>query len=140
MFINPPEIWFGSDLSLVNYLQRHELSPPAQLYAIGKDDDDDEDEDDDPFEIMAAKLIERYESVGVVNVTGSLVSTESRFNWWFGDLAYPTIQLQPCPSGLPAIGRPATNVSTPSRHAHDLARHQATAYTAAISAFGRSSR
>jgi len=94
MFINPPEIWFGSDLSLVNYLQRHEHSPPAQLYAGGKDDDDDEDEDedDDPFEIMAAKLIERYESVGVVNVTGSLVSTESRFNWWFGDLAYPTIQ------------------------------------------------
>lgn len=89
MLINPPEVWFGSDLSLVNYLNRHEQEPPTQLYAIGRDDEED---DEDPFEELAAGLIERYDSVAVLNIKGSLVNDESYFNLWFGDLAYATIQ------------------------------------------------
>ena len=89
MLINPPEVWFGSDLSLVNYLNRHDQEPPTQLYAIGRDDEED---DEDPFEEQAAGLIERYDSVAVLNIKGSLVNDESYFNLWFGDLAYATIQ------------------------------------------------
>lgn len=92
MLTNPPEVWLGSDVSLVNFLNRHDQEPPAQLYSVLNDPEDDEDEDEDPYEAMAAAIIERYDAVGVVNVKGSLVNEESFFNPWFGDLAYGTVQ------------------------------------------------
>jgi signal peptide peptidase SppA len=84
MLTNPPEIWLGSDASLANHLQRHEQEPPARLYQ--------EDDDKDIFEEMAESILERYESVGLVNIKGTLVNDESPISMWFGDLGYQTVQ------------------------------------------------
>ena len=86
MLTNPPEVWLGSDLSLFNFLQRHEQEPPAHLYAPPDADEGD------IFEEMASDILERYESVGVVNVRGALVNQESPLNPWFGELGYQTVQ------------------------------------------------
>ena len=61
-------------------------SRSPRLASIEKDDDGD------IFEEMAEDILERYESVGVVNIKGSLVNDESPMNVWWGDLAYSTIQ------------------------------------------------
>jgi len=84
----PEKLWFGTESSLNEYLTRHEQPIPQELTAKFAAR---EDEEDDIYDEMAQDLIEIYNSVGVVNVHGSLVAEEHWANPWFGDVAYSTI-------------------------------------------------
>lgn len=81
--------WLGTEASLNDYLLRHE-HPIPQTLLDGMQED--REEFGDPLDSLAEDIIDVYGSVGVLNIKGSLVSEESMFNPWFGDVAYGTIQ------------------------------------------------
>jgi ClpP class serine protease len=85
--MNIPEIWFGTEASLRMVLEAYEryLENPG-LYPPKLYDPDDEEEYD-----PADELITIQDGIGLLKVSGPLVSEESYFDRYFGVASYPAI-------------------------------------------------
>jgi signal peptide peptidase SppA len=101
--IKLPEIWIGSDRSFDQLAERMRMpvsegwekfrleqlrSQSSSKVSLLADPDVDDVSMED---YLALSLIELYDNVGIINISGGLTSEESVFNNWFGMVGYPTI-------------------------------------------------
>lgn len=83
MLITEDRVWAGSEASLQAVMDADEAIQ-ARLKAGTWDNDEDEDE--------PSRLLQVQDGVGVLNITGSLVNSDSWWNRLFGVTGYPEIQ------------------------------------------------
>lgn len=92
-----PSIWLGSDESFSRYVRNVAAYQANRQDFLARESEitialrDSEDEDLSLSDYLAAKMVEVVGNVGLVRISGSLVSEESYFNLWYGDTAYSTI-------------------------------------------------
>lgn len=101
--IKLPEIWIGSDRSFDQLAERLKMpvsegwekfrleqlrSQSASKVALLADPDV---EDVSLEDYLALSIIELYDNVGIINISGGMTSEESIFNNWFGMVGYPTV-------------------------------------------------
>lgn len=93
-----PEIWLGSQESFYQHVISHQrfLDDPAKYITQAREaiklwDDEEDDEPRSISDYLANSMIEIQGSVGILSIDGALVSEESYWNVYSGDVAYPTI-------------------------------------------------
>lgn len=92
-----PEIWLGSEDAYMQAVYRRlfymdnraSYANEERMLALRETDEDDEEFSLSQY--LAARLIEKQGSVGIVTIDGALTRDESFYNLWFGDVAYSTI-------------------------------------------------
>ena len=90
-----PDIWLGSDESFYAYLTNLSSYLGSRSEYLMREETMAARLEDDGMtlsEYLAERLITIQDNVGLVNVSGALVSEEGFENIWYGDVAYSTVQ------------------------------------------------
>jgi len=100
MHYQVPDIWLGDERSYLHLadastylLQNPGLDPKTLLQGAYPDDDDDEEEDDltRMMRRLADAISFKVGTVGVIEVSGTLVDETGYFNPWFDLISYDTL-------------------------------------------------